>query len=84
MGMVQIQSLTGGYSNKQILKWIKWKKYEQQHIIEGNNKLCCKQDLSSEEQIWLNNFQSQLNKLFLECIHSGWMSVGFCKRKNCT
>lgn len=44
----------------------KRKKQEQKNIIEGINKLCYKQDLSLDEQIQLHNFQSQLDKLFLE------------------
>lgn len=44
----------------------KRKKQEQKNIVEGINKLCCKQDLSLDEQLQLHNFQSQLDKLFLE------------------
>lgn len=44
----------------------KQKRQEQQSIIERINRLCCKQDLSLDEHIQLNTFQSQLDKMFLE------------------
>uniref|UniRef100_A0A1A8UUH3 exodeoxyribonuclease III n=1 Tax=Nothobranchius furzeri TaxID=105023 RepID=A0A1A8UUH3_NOTFU len=44
----------------------KQKKHEQQNIVEGINKLCLKKDLSLEDHILLNKFQSQLDNIYLE------------------
>lgn len=61
----------------------KQKRQEQQTIIEGINKLCWKQDSSLDEQLQLNNFQSQCDKLLLEKTNgayvrsrAGWMEEG--------
>lgn len=61
----------------------KQKRQKQQTIIEGINKLCWKQDSSLDEQLQLNNFQSQCDKLLLEKTNgayvrsrAGWMEEG--------